>query len=163
MLKLPKSLFECICFICVNIVSFSSLCGFCSPRLFITVFLHWNLERTKHPQCSREKQWGLCVNTDVLSILLLPHYSPFYGLFRSRVLFQHIFNIAVPGRGQIHHLAQVLKPWTSKLCRWITIHQNKFPLQPLQRGLDHRSRPLLSVVLTLLAVFLIRWWLWLIL
>lgn len=159
MLKLPTSLFECICFMCVNIVSFSSLCGFCSPRLFITVFSQQNLERTKPPQCSREKH-GLCVSADVLSILLLPHYSPFYGLFRSRVLFQHIFNIAVPSRGQIHHLAQVLKPWKPKLCLWITIHQNKFPLLPPQRGLDHRSEPLLSVVLTLLAMFLIRWWLW---
>lgn len=161
MLKLPTSLFECICFICVNIVSFSSLWGFCSPRLFITVFSQPNLERTKHPECSRDKQCGLCVNADVLSILLLPHYSPFNGLFCSRVLFQHIFNIAeVRGRGQIHHLVLVLKPWKSKLCLWITIHQNKFPLQPPQRGLDHRSEPLLSVVLTLLAMCLICWWAW---
>lgn len=64
-----------------------------------------------------------------------PHYFLVDGLFCSRVLFQHVFIIAVPCRSQTHHLAPLLKPWKSKLCLWITIHQNKFPLQPPQEAL----------------------------
>lgn len=60
------------------------------------------------------------------------HYFSFDGLVASQVLFRHIFNIVVPVRGRGHHLALLLKPRKSKLCLWITIHQNKFPLQPPQ-------------------------------
>lgn len=62
MLKLPTSLFECICFICVNIVSFISLWGFCSPGLFITVFSQPNLEQT-NIQNVPEKSNEDCVST----------------------------------------------------------------------------------------------------
>lgn len=55
MLKLPTSLFECVCFICVNIVSFSRLWGFCSPRLFITVFFQPNLIWSKQNMSPVEK------------------------------------------------------------------------------------------------------------
>lgn len=48
MLKLPTFLFECVCFICVNIVSFSSLRASRSPRLFIAVFFQANPKQTKH-------------------------------------------------------------------------------------------------------------------
>lgn len=98
MLKLPTSLFECICFICVNIVSFSSLWGFRSPRLFITVFLNqmWSKSKTwVHfvPARSNED----CVSTLMyFSILFTSSLFSALWIVLSRVLFQHIFNIAVP-------------------------------------------------------------------
>lgn len=80
----------------------------------------------------------------------------FCWLICSRPIFQHIVNIAVPVWGHIHHLAQVLKPWKSELCLWITVHKNIFPLHPPQVALI-TDESLLSVVLTLLAVFLVCW------
>lgn len=139
MLKLPTSLFECICFICVNIVSFSSLWDFFSPALFIAIFTRPNLEQTKTKKSKmfqKKNSNEVCVSTLMYFSILLPHYSLFYGLFFPEFYFSiYIFNIAVPGRGQIHHLAPVLKPWKSKLCLWITIHQNKFPLHPPHEAL----------------------------
>lgn len=82
MLKLPTSLFECVCFICVNIVSFSSLWVFFLPGLFITVFFQPNLEQTKHESSMFLRKVMRSVSTLMyFSILLLPHYFLFYGLF----------------------------------------------------------------------------------
>lgn len=136
MLKLPTSLFECVCFICVNIVSFSSLWGFCSPGLFITVFFQPNLRQTQHELSMFQRKvmrsvcprW--CTFLYFCFLIILRLWIVLY-----RVLFQNIFNIAVPGRGQIHHLALLLKPWKSKLCLWIAIHQNKFPQCPPHKAL----------------------------
>ena len=60
---------------------------------------------------------------------------PFLCILFFGVLFQHVFNIAVPGWGQIDHLVLLLKPRKSKLCLWITIHQNKFPQHPPHKAL----------------------------
>lgn len=91
----------------------------------------WSQQHLKWPSGGKS---GLCPRWCTFHTFC-PHYFLVDGLFCSRVLFQHIFIIAVPCRSQTHHLAPLLKPWKSKLCLWITIHQNKFPLQPPQEAL----------------------------
>lgn len=54
-LKLSTSFFECVCFICVNIVSLSSLRASFSPRLFIALFFQPNVKQNTSSACSREK------------------------------------------------------------------------------------------------------------
>lgn len=79
----------------------------------IFFLLQANLMQTKHElgMLQKEKYNEVCVSALMyFSILSLPHHSLFYGLFFSSLLFQHIFNIVVPSRGQIHHLALLLKP-----------------------------------------------------
>lgn len=116
------------------------------PRLFLTVFPHLNYEAL------RPVSW--CIFFSLFSCKII-----FCGLISSRPLFRHIFNIAVPVWGHMHHLARVLKPWKSELCLWITIHKNIFPLHPPQVALI-TDESLLSVVLTLLAMFLVCWGAW---
>lgn len=120
---------------------FGSLWHVCLPEFFITVFSPLNYE------AMRPLWWGIFFTFVSVRIFV-------YGLICSRPLFQYIFNIAVPVWGHMHHLAQVLKPWKSELCLWITVHQNNFPLHPPQVALI-TDESLLSVVLTLLAMFLV--------
>lgn len=77
MLKLPTSLFECVCFICVNIVSFTSLRASRSPGLFIPASFQPNLQQTKHElSMLRRKSNELCASMLMyFSILSLPRYS----------------------------------------------------------------------------------------
>lgn len=77
MLKLPTSLFECVCFICVNIVSFGA---FARRGCLSLYFFRPNLEQTKSQV---EKSNEVCVSTLMyFSILLLPSlFAVFYGLF----------------------------------------------------------------------------------
>lgn len=97
MLKLPTSLFECVCFICVNIVSFSSLWGLRSPRLFITVFFQPYLKQTKHELTMflRKLMRSVCPRW-CTSIFLLPHYSLFYGLFFPQFYFRIYSTLRFP-------------------------------------------------------------------
>lgn len=76
MLKLPTSLFECICFICVNIVSFSSLWGCCPPRLFITAFSQANLQQAQIQNVPEK------TNEDCVSMQMYFLYFVFSSFFR---------------------------------------------------------------------------------
>lgn len=122
---------------------FSSLWCARLPRLFLTLFSQLNYEAMR----------------PVYFLFFVSMQIFVCGLICSRHLFQHIFNIAVPVWGHMHNLALVLKPWKSQLCLWITIHKNIFPLHPPQVALI-TDESLLSVVLTLLAMFLVFWGAW---
>ena len=102
--------------------------------------------------------WGheTCV---LVYFLFFVFVQMFCGLICSRPLFQHIFNIAVPVWGHMYHLAQAHKPWKSELCIWITVFKNMFPLHPPQVALI-TDESFLSVVHTLLPMFLVCWGAW---
>lgn len=98
MLKLPTSLFECICFICVNIVSFSSLWGFLLAKVvYHCILLTKSGANKTWVQNVPEKSNEVCVSTLMyFSILLLPHYSLFYGLFFPEFYFRIYSTLRLP-------------------------------------------------------------------
>lgn len=79
------------------------------------------------PERSNKVSVSTLMHFPTLSPLLIILCFYIYIFFSFSVLFHFIFNAVVPSRGQTHHLAPFLKPMKSKLCLWITIHQNTFP------------------------------------
>lgn len=89
-----------------------------------------------------------CVHADVLSMPLCPHYFRLDGSFRSAVFIPaYIHNCGCKAEVKRTIWQHSSNPWKSKLCLWITIHQNEFPVRPRREALigeEHLSSPPLT-------------------